>query len=346
MKALSLLLATLLGLFVAGGAYVWGELAAFLETAPDPAAGEKLVVVPADASPTDIAGLLVKEGLADADPWLQIYAEHLHPAAKVKGGEYALSRSMTPVQQFERVESGRVVTHTFTIPGGATLTEIAQRLKALGLGEEQEILALARSPSFLSEQQLVAESLEGFLVADAYNLPRGLSAQVLCARLLERFRELVPSAALEQVRLRGLSTTEVVTLASLIEKSNVPPDERRLFAAMLYNRLSAKIPLEIPAADAYGADREPPVVVKGKVKPHRWSTATRPGLPATPICAPSPEALAAALQPAPSRALYWVEREDRTHVFCEDLDCYVAESERWKRPLSPVLQKRLSPPPL
>lgn len=339
MKVLTLVLATLLGLATGGAAYLWGELASFLETAPDPAAGEKLVVVPAEATPVAIAELLVKEGLAEAGPWLLAYAEHLHPPTRVKGGEYALSRSMTPVQQFERIESGRVVTHTFVIPAGATLVEISERLESQGLGKKDELLALAKDPGFLAEQHLVAESLEGFLIADAYSLPRNLPARVLFAKLLERYRELVPEAVQDAARLRGLSPAELITLASLIEKADVLPDERRFYSSMLHNRLTAKLPLEAPAADEYGNGREPPLVIRGKIKPHRWATATRPGLPATPICSPGPESLAAAIQPAPSRALFWVEREDHTHVFCEDLDCYLAESAHWKRPVSPIVNR-------
>jgi UPF0755 protein len=335
-KWLALLISAVLSVAVVGLVVAWQQLTAFLDTPADPSAAEKTVMVPDGATPLELAALFEKESLTVADPWMQRYAEHLRLPLPIKGGEYALSGSMTPVQQFDRVESAKVVTYTITIPGGATAQEVIADLVEKKLGEEAELTALVRDPAFLESLHLPGETLEGYLIADTYTAPRGLPAKALLKRFVDRYHEIVGPEAIEKARSRQLSEDQQMVVASLVEKADVLPDERRHYAALIYNRLSAKMPLESPAADAYGEGREPPILsAKGKPKAHRWSTKTRLGLPATPICSPSPAAIEATLAPAPTRAIYIVTREDRTHVFCEDIECYLAESARWHREVPP-----------
>ena len=64
---------------------------------------------------------------------------------------------------------------------------------------------------------------------------------------------------------------------------------------------------------------------------HPWNTYTRKGLPPTPIAMPGKNALLAAVQPAPSQALYFVARGDGTSQFSATLDEHNAAVNRYQR---------------
>jgi UPF0755 protein len=62
-----------------------------------------------------------------------------------------------------------------------------------------------------------------------------------------------------------------------------------------------------------------------------WNTYTRTGLPPTPIAMPGKSALLAAVQPAPSKALYFVARGDGSSEFSADLEAHNRAVNKYQR---------------
>jgi UPF0755 protein len=312
--------------FAAIGAllYGWYSLTDFLSS-PAIGAGEaKVVEIPRQTTLAAAVGVLEMQGLLPKSPWMELYVEHLHLEKEIAPGEYAVSPVMTPVQQLELLESGNVVTYTIAVEAGMTSTQIVGLLADKKLGDPTEISNLINDPAFARSLGIEGPSLEGFLQPDIYDLPRGLDPRELLQRFVARFRNATKEIDFEKTKLRGVSLYEAVIVASLVEKSEVLPEERRFYASMIYDRLKEGIALSSKPANAYGSARTP------EGAENLWDTTDRPGLPRTPIASPSLDSLRAATNPAAQHVLYLAPREDGTHVFCPDAECYLEAFKKWK----------------
>jgi UPF0755 protein len=115
----------------------------------------------------------------------------------------------------------------------------------------------------------------------------------------------------------------VVTLASIIEKEAVNPEEMPLISSVYHNRLRIGMALQADPTVQYalGGHRERLLYADiERVRGHPYNTYARPGLPPGPIASASERAIDAALSPADAKYLYFVARSDGTHVFSRTLD--------------------------
>ncbi len=323
MRIFALVLAALFWIAIGATYAIWNRSATALEHPADPTAPELTVMVPPNADASAVLRILNEKNLVADAKGLERFVTHVRRPLSPRPGEYALSRALSPLQILQRIESGKVVQHTVVVPPGASVTDIVAALAGKGLGDAAILTAKAQDPAFLTKLGLFGASLEGWLLPDVYNLPRGLGEEVLWAQLVDHARSQRPQAELAQAAKVGRTELQVLTVASLIEAAEILPEERRLYAALLWGRNDRQMPLQTPASDRYGQLRQDP----------SYDTEKRPGLPPGPICSPSLASISAAAAPASSRALYWVERDNRTHVFCDDLECYLAALAEWKRPV-------------
>ena len=131
---------------------------------------------------------------------------------------------------------------------------------------------------------------------------------------------------------RGLSIHEVVTMASIIEREAVVPEERPLMAGVFYNRLEKGMMLQtdptVQYAVASAANEDPPEGGWWKIAltsrdldiDSPYNTYRHPGLPPGPICNPGVASLQAALEPATTDYLYFVAKPDGSHAFSVTLE--------------------------
>lgn len=296
---------------------------------------EKVVVIPERADFVQVVHQLTAAKLVRDDGWLGLYAERLRAPTQLVPGEYALSSDMSLMLQVSRLERGEVMTHTVNLTPGSTMKEMIRTLAAAGLGQVEALTQAAEDPELLAGVGPEAQTLEGFLLPDVYTLPKGLPAKQLLGQLLKRQAALC--ATLEGATKRP--RYDVIRIASLVELSGVPQREQRVYAAMLYNRLDKKVPLDHPSSADYGTN----LGLEPANNPYR--TDRQPGLPPTPICNPGADALQAAFHPVKTDALFKVRREDGSHYYCPDREC-VRAAERARQGLSPTFQPTVVPVPL
>lgn len=234
----------------------------------------------------------------------------------IQAGEYDLSPSMTPEEILERIRSGRVRTYTVVLPEGIRATEIAARLEAAGLARADAFLAVASDPAFAASLGIEAAGLEGYLYPETYHLPRNLAPEAVARALVEQFfaawRTVEPRAA-----ATGLSRHQIVTLASIVEKETAAPEERPLIAAVFLNRLARGMRLETDPTVIYGVDDFDGNLTRAHLRDagNPYNTYQIRGLPPGPIASPGASALEAVVSPAETEYLFFVSRNDGTHVF-------------------------------
>jgi len=215
-----------------------------------------------------------------------------------------------------------------TLPEGLTMREMASAAgRASRLITPTGYLRAARNarlPAGFGHPS----SPEGFLFPDTYFLFETDTAVTLVGKQLENFRSKWGQVDLRYARSKNLTQYDVLTIASMIEKEVVVPRERRLVAAVVYNRLHERMPLGIDATLRYGLGIPPTKAITNTDLPSHspYNSRKFDGLPPTPIANPGLASMQAAAHPAKVDYLYFVRKPDcRSHFFTasfEEFDAY------------------------
>jgi UPF0755 protein len=160
---------------------------------------------------------------------------------KIQAGDFRLSPSMDAYKIADELTHGTLDTWV-TIPEGLRKEEIAEILsKDLGLSEV--------------EFNQIAE--EGFLYPDTYLVPKNPSAQMVADMLTNTFNMKVTDDMRAQIKKKGMTEAEVVTLASILEREAFGDNDRQEIANILYRRIQEGIPLQVDATVQYVLGYQP-----------------------------------------------------------------------------------------
>jgi UPF0755 protein len=158
---------------------------------------------------------------------------------------------------------------------------------------------------------------EGFLFPATYDFFKNTPSKQLVGDQLEAFQENWAKVNLRYARRKNLTPYDVLIIASMIEKEAQAPGERPLVAAVIYNRLHARMALQIDATIRYGLDIPPTESLHESQlhDPNPYNTRVHTGLPPTPIANPGLASIQAAAHPAKVEYLYFVRKPDKVHHF-------------------------------
>ena len=284
------------------------------------------------ASLGQVARDLESRGLIRSAAALKLLARYRQLDGALQVGEYELSAALAPAEILTRIVEGRVVVYEVVIPEGLTAARVALRLEAAGLSNAADFSTFAFDPASAGSLGVEGATLEGYLFPETYRLPRGLGvreiAEVLVGQFLEVWREIEP-----QARRQKLSMLEVVTLASIVEKETAMPHERPLIASVFRNRLMRGMRLETDPAVIYGISDFDGNLRRRDLEnaENPYNTYQIPGLPPGPIANPGADALRAVVDPAESDYLFFVSRNDGTHVFSKTYAEHVRAVDQYQR---------------
>jgi UPF0755 protein len=292
------------------------------------------LVVPPGASAEAIGRRLERQGLVRHPLIFRLLVQARGLGGQLKAGEYELRGPVSLDDVVALLARGDVVRNEVTIPEGRTLQETASLLAAAGV-DRAAFLEAARDPAPIRDLDPEATDLEGYLFPDTYDVPlAGDPARSLVRRMVRRFREVI---APERTRVakRGLSLREVVILASLVELETAAAEERPRIAAVFENRLKRGMLLQTDPTVIYALKSEQRW--NGNIRRRDleiaspYNTYRYPGLPPGPIGSPGRDAILAVLDPAETRDLYFVSRNDGTHEFSETLTDHNRAVNRYQR---------------
>ena len=195
-----------------------------------------------------------------------------------------------------------------TIPEGLTRRQVAGPVKRAGV--HGSYMGKTVRSKLLNPRRLggkLAASLEGFLFPATYELPVGAGVKELVDRQLIAFKERIKGLDQRYARRKNLTTYDVVTIASMIEREVQVAAERPLVAAVIYNRLKSGMPLGIDATVRYATGNfTRPLTQSQLASDSPYNTRKFAGLPPGPIGNPGLASLQAAAKPARVRYLFYV----------------------------------------
>jgi len=295
---------------------------------------ERFVDIPAGAGPATIGKRLVDAGVV-IDPMTFRGALWLTGRAReLKAGEYRFDRPMSALEVVDKIARGDVYRQLVTFREGLTIVEMAKVYEQAGLGAAEDFAKAARDASLIHDLDPAAPDLEGYLFPDTYSLRRKTPASTLAAQMIAAFKKGFDDEMLAAIKTRGLSVREAVTLASLVEKETAVPDERPIVAAVYLNRRAAGMPMQADPTVIYAMERAGNY--SGNIRREDlqmespYNTYRYPSLPPGPIAAPGKASLEAAAHPAAVDYLYFVSKNDGSHVFAKTLEEHNRNVEQWQ----------------
>jgi UPF0755 protein len=242
---------------------------------------------------------------------------------KIHQGLYRFENGMPPRAILERLVTGRGIFQTVTIPEGLTVKEIAALLETLQIADRERFLAEAASPSLLSMLGLQQIGLEGYLFPSTYHFTPATPEKDIILTMAEQFRKVSLPLLNQRDNGNPLTSHETLTLASIIEKETGVEAERPLVSAVFHNRLKRQMPLQSDPTVIYGLkDFDGNLTRRHLNDPTPYNTYRIAALPPGPICNPSVSSIRAALQPAQVPYLYFVSKNDGTHLFSETMEIH------------------------
>jgi UPF0755 protein len=302
------------------GSVLWGRL-------HDPYKGydaaEQFVEIPQGAGTAEIRRRLINAGVVRDELSFRAALWWSGNARALQAGEYRFDRPMSAVDVVQRVGRGDVHTRRITFPEGLTIQEMAAIYEAREFGTARDFVAAAGDETLIQDLDPQAADLEGYLFPETYALARGMPATRLIRMMVDRFRATYTEDLRARAQAQVFTTRQIVTLASLVEKETGKPEERPLVAAVYRNRIRIGMGMQADPTVVYALQKAGKY--DGNIRREDlafdspYNTYKHAGLPPGPIASPGKASLEAAIVPAGVPYLYFVSRNDGSHVFAETL---------------------------
>lgn len=281
-----------------------------------PSSRTKDLLIPRGLSLKAVTELLQKEDLIRHPQLFRMVLRVTGGDKKVRAGEFRFYPGANLLFTLKTLYYSDPITHGVTIPEGWTVKQIAGLLEEKGLGSSKKFQSLALSSETAQKYRVKSPHLEGYLYPDTYFFSKIDSESKMLEAMVKRFFQEINSRFKDSIQKSVLSLEEIVTLASIVEKETGKPSERPLIASVFFNRLKKGMRLQSDPTTIYGIKDFNGNITKADLLTWTpYNTYRISGLPPGPIASPGGDAIAAVLAPEPSDYLYFVSRNDGSHVF-------------------------------
>ena len=280
------------------------------------------IVVPPGASTQAIAERLAAAGVIRRTWTFALLVRLRGDGSRMKAGRYRFDGPYSLLDIEQKIVEGEVERRAVTFPEGRNIFDMAEIASKSGLAGPAFLIA-ARDPSRVADLDPEAKTLEGYLFPETYDLKDGSTEVALAAEMVRVargvFEEMGLTAKGRTIAGQPLTLRQIVTLASIVELETAATKERPRIAGVFLNRLRMGMRLQTDPTVIYaltlaghynGNIRKVDLSDESPYNTYRFA-----GLPPGPIGSPGRSALHAVLEPETTDALYFVSRNDGTHVF-------------------------------
>ena len=306
-----IVIAGLAGLALVAGSFVGGWFM------PGPLAAKKTVVVPSGATLWTVARDLRAKGVIRSADGFVARARILGGSAPIKAGEYAIPKGASNRDILAILQSGRVIHHMITIPEGMPSILVQERLLAA-----RELTGPVAVPA------------EGSVLPDSYAFQKGESRTAVLGRMQAAMKDYLAKAwAKRSDRTAAKTPEQAIILASIVEKETAIAAERPIVAGVYGNRLRQGIMLQADPTIIYPITRGKPLgrrILRSEITAvNGYNTYAMTGLPEGPIANPGRTSIDAVLNPAETKAIFFVADGKGGHIFSETLEQQNENVRKW-----------------
>ncbi|MBP6394382.1 MAG: endolytic transglycosylase MltG [Giesbergeria sp.] len=251
---------------------------------------------------------------------------------RIKAGNYEITPGTTPYTLLQKLVQGEESLQVLTLVEGWNFRQVRAAL-AREDGIKHDSAALSDA-DLMARLERPGVAPEGRFFPDTYTYAKGSSDLAVLRRALHAMDRRLEAAWSQRASDTPLkSADEALVLASIVEKETGRASDRALIAGVFANRLRIGMLLQTDPTVIYGlGDKFDGNLRKRDLQTDTpWNTYTRSGLPPTPIAMPGKAALLAAVQPEPTKALYFVAKGDGTSHFSASLGEHNRAVNRYQR---------------
>jgi UPF0755 protein len=213
---------------------------------------------------------------------------------------------------------GRRITIKITIPEGLKINETINVFRRHKDSEINivKLDSLTRDVNFIEKLGIEAPTLEGYLFPDTYIFYKEEKAENVIKKMVSSLFTVLDSSKIWKIQSMDLTTHEIITIASMIEREAMTDREKPIIASVIYNRLKKNMPLQIDATVIYTLGKHKRRVLYEDLKiKSAYNTYRNTGLPPGPIASPGYQSIISALHPAKTDYLYYVATGKGDHIF-------------------------------
>jgi len=283
-----------------------------------PARRPTTVVVAPGSSLDEAARTLERAGVIASSGRFLFQARLFGGGGPIKAGEYEIPAHASHARILFMLQGGRTHQRLIAVPEGLPSILVQERLM-----QATALTGAAPVPE------------EGSVLPDSYSYQRGESRAAVLKRMQSAMDRLVDRLwARRKPGIAVGSKREALILASIVEKETGKASERRMVAGVYSNRLRLGMRLDADPTVIYPVTKGRPLgrrILRSELRARNgYNTYAMAGLPAGPIANPGRESIAAVLDPAPTKALYFVADGTGGHVFADTLAEHQANVVKWR----------------
>jgi UPF0755 protein len=252
---------------------------------------------------------------------------------ELKVGRYVLEDGSSNYDILQALHSGRsTVSILVTIPEGSTTRQIARMLsRQVGI-DSAVFLHAVNDTAFIHTLGLEGPSLEGYLFPESYQFYWQMDEYEIARKLVAEFQKFYTDSLRDRAADLGLSPTEILTMASIVESETSVDSERAIVASVYYNRLKKGMRLEADPTIQYLLSDGPRRLRYSDLAINSpYNTYLNSGLPPSPINNPGRKSIFAALYPAQEKYLYFVSNGMGGHVFSKTYEDHLRAVQAYRR---------------
>jgi UPF0755 protein len=287
---------------------------------PGPLKQDTNVVIPEGAALASATDYLWYAGAISGPRWKFYYlARLLGEGDPIQAGEFKIPAHASPNETLDILQHGRPVVRMVTIPEGLPSILVKEKLEAI-----PQLTGAVLTPP------------EGSVLPNSYAWQQGESRELVIKRMQSAMTATLDAAwAKRKPGSCPIETKEqAVTLASIVEKETGKASERRMVAGVYCNRLRIGMKLDADPTVIYPITKGKPLgrrILKSELNADTgYNTYRRAGLPKGPIANPGKDSIAAVMDPAPTKAIYFVADGTGGHVFAQTLAEHNANVAKWR----------------
>ncbi|MDR2425826.1 MAG: endolytic transglycosylase MltG [Endomicrobium sp.] len=284
-------------------------------------AEKKVFIVQRGESASLVAARLQNEKLICSRKLFLAYVKFTHSADKIKAGYYEFTGKDGMFKILDELKFGSKSLIKFTVPEGSNIEQTAEIIASKKTVDKDKFIRIAAE-----------KRMEGYLMPETYFIDPLMSEEDIISAMKKEFANKVTADMYERAGELNMTIEQIITLASIIEKEAVEPQERAAIAAVFHNRLKKKIRLESCATVLYALGvNKARLTLEDTHFDSPYNTYRHLGLPPGPICSPGIESIKAALYPENSSSLFFVSKGNGRHLFAESLEEHVKNKRETKK---------------
>ncbi len=273
---------------------------------------------------------LTKNELITSPRIFHYYTKYKNSLNRFKAGTYSLKAGMHMGDMLEALTNGTPLLTRVTIPEGKNMFEVGKILEAKGISTYKAFIKECRNQKTIKEFGIEAPSLEGYLFPDTYKFATNTPVKNVVRAMTRLFKRKIEKLDFSNT---NLSKHEVIILASIVEKETGAKFERPTIAGVYLNRLKKRMRLQADPTTIYGIweNFNGNLRKKHLLQKTDYNTYKMSGLPLGPIANPSLAAIKAVLKPKEHKFIYFVSKNDGTHVFTPTYKEHLKAVEYWQK---------------